>query len=70
MDREVDINFHPMALNKFAKLKARREAAGLYRGFYWLTEADRKMFDEMYRKTESYRIKEEIKRGLRNEKQS
>ncbi len=52
---------------KFADLKARREAAGLKRRFKWLTDADAKQADEDYKKTESYRIKNEITRGLQSE---
>lgn len=53
---------------KFTDLKARREAAGLKRRFKWLTDGDAKMFDEIYKKSESYRIKNEITRGLQSEK--
>ena len=46
---------------KFADLKARREAAGLTRTFHWMTEGDRKQFAEDYKKSESYRIIQELK---------
>ena len=61
MDREVDINFHPKALSKFTRLKDRREAAFLKRKFYWLTDGDAKQFAEDYKKSESYRIIQELK---------
>lgn len=46
---------------KFSDLKARREAAGLTRTFHWMTEGDRKQFAEDYKKSESYRIIQELK---------
>ncbi len=50
---------------KFADLKARREAAGLVRKFHWLTEGDAKQFAEDYKKSESYRIIQELKQKLK-----
>ena len=46
---------------KFADLKARREAAGLTRTFKWMTKGDSKQFEEDYKKTESYRIIQQLK---------
>jgi len=46
---------------KFADLKARREAAKLKRRFYWQTEGDAKQFADDYKKSESYRIIQELK---------
>ena len=46
---------------KFADLKAHRGAEGLMRKFYWLTDGDAKQFAEDYKKSESYRIIQELK---------
>ncbi len=54
-----------MEMNKFMRLKAKPEAAGLKRVFHWLTEGDAKKFDDDYKKTESFKIKEELKNELK-----
>ena len=52
---------------KFADLKARREAAKLKRRFYWQTDGDAKQFAEDYKKTESYRIVKELNKSIKEE---
>jgi len=52
---------------KFADLKARREAAKLKRKFYWQTDGDAKQFAEDYKKTESYRIVKDLNKTIREE---
>jgi hypothetical protein len=48
-------------MSKFTRLKDRRESAFLKRKFYWLTDGDAKQFAEDYKKSESYRIIQELK---------
>jgi hypothetical protein len=52
---------------KFADLKARREAAGLTRTFKWMTKGDQKQLEDDYKKTESYRIVKELNKSIKEE---